>query len=985
MRRPPSEIASVISQVLRALPLCAPAAFVAAPSALAHSVAAARLIADIPAQPLGQALDAFASQTGLQLVYVSGILRDQKSRAASAGLSPQEALHRMLQGTGLRFEFLTPHSIRILAAAAAPKATPTSVAGGSEEVIVTANRRTEALQTVPITVQVVANTTLKQLGTRTFDDFVSYLPGVTAHGTGPAQNDIYVRGLGAGEQGTQGGGFAASFPNVAIYLDEQSAQLPNRNLDVYAIDLERIEVLEGPQGTLFGAGAEAGVLRYITNKPKLNLTEVLVDAGAATTAHGGASYAADAVLNLPLVTDHLAVRAVIYDDRRGGYIDNIPGTFYRTPTDGLIAAYNGGIVPANSPVIDNHAIVASDINRLTYKGTRVEALYGFSDDWSALIAESYQSMNSEGVFAEMATNAFGQPQPDLSVQLFNPSFNNDRFENTALTIAGRLRSLKVVYAGSYLVRNVEQSQDYTAYAHGGLYADYYQCINFSGYSTSANPKAQCFTPRSYWHDTLRNTHLNQELRLSTPDDWRLRGVGGLFYESFKTYDQVDWFYLTAFPYFNPIAPPTDYYALNGQVVCGCTPGATLEPGGVTSINPGVRPPGDGFFNDVTRGYKQRAAYASLDFDLIPRELTLTLGSRYYRTSSTEVGSAVSSFGCNILRNPSAPNPCINLQFVNLDALNLNRTYSGSRSRANLGWQVTGKALVYYTWSQGFRPGVFNRGLGVPSYSPLYAPTQSQGYPWQTQAIAHGGWMAPYAVAPDTLTNNEVGWKTSWLAERLVWNGSLYQENWNDAQIGALDQSLIGDAIINGGNYRVRGLETSAHARLGGGLVIAMGAAWNHSELTRERVFLWADGTPINFSTLTDQTGRRLSNPAGVLGSPLAGAPPFQGNLRIRYEVELGGYEAFAQVGAVHQAHSLATVDRLSLDTQGNSVYYDLPPFTTYDASLGAARAGWSLQLFAGNLTDTRAELYATDQQYYKSLTVNRPRTIGVHVSYEFLR
>ncbi len=145
---------------------------------------------------------------------------------------------------------------------------------------------------MPITIQVLTNATLKQLGSRTFDDFVSYLPGVTAHGTGPAQNSIYVRGLGAGEGEVQAAGFTASFPNVAIYLDDQSAQLPGRNLDIYAADLERIEVLEGPQGTLFGAGAEAGVLRYITNKPKLDRDRGGGECGLRqSTAHGGASHA----------------------------------------------------------------------------------------------------------------------------------------------------------------------------------------------------------------------------------------------------------------------------------------------------------------------------------------------------------------------------------------------------------------------------------------------------------------------------------------------------------------------------------------------------------------------------------------------------------------------------------------------------------------------------------------------------------------------
>ncbi len=137
----------------------------------------------------------------------------------------------------------------------------------------------------------------------------------------------------AGAQPSQGSGSTGLYPNVAIYLDNQSGQLPDRNLDVYAADIDRIEVLEGPQGTLFGAGAEAGVIRYITNEPKLNVTEGNVKAGYGVTAHGDPNSDVTAVLNLPLIADTMAVRAVIYSDSRGGYIDNVPATFTRKNTD----------------------------------------------------------------------------------------------------------------------------------------------------------------------------------------------------------------------------------------------------------------------------------------------------------------------------------------------------------------------------------------------------------------------------------------------------------------------------------------------------------------------------------------------------------------------------------------------------------------------------------------------------------------------------
>jgi iron complex outermembrane receptor protein len=971
-----ARIATVVSAVLRGLSICAPIAIFGSPAVLAQTFEPKALSADIPAQPLALALESFAHQTGLRFVYVSGVVDRQRSHAVSAGLGAQEALTALLQGTGVKFEYLTPRSIKILVAVIAPPREPTPkipTEDALQEVIVTANRRVEDLQSVPITIQVLSGETLAKLNTTTFDDFVKYLPGVTAHGVGPGQNTIYVRGLGETAGGIQGSGAVGTFPSVAVYLDEQSAQLPDRNLDMYAVDLERIEILEGPQGTLFGAGAEAGVVRYITNKPKLNVTEAVVNAGYATTAHGSQSSNVDATINIPLIADTLAVRGVIYNERRGGYIDNIPGTFARAATD-LGTAFIGG-VPSNSVVINNAALVANDINPVTYQGIRVEALYQFTEGWSALLAQSYQSMEADGVFAEMAANSLGQPLPDLSVQLYNPSYDKDKFENTALTIDGRVGALKLVYAGAYLVRNVEQVQDYTNYARGIL-ADYYQCA-FP--SQAANAIGQCFTPSSTWHDQERNTHQSHELRVSTPDDWRIRGIGGLFYENYRIQEQTDWFYLTALPYFNPIGPPTGYYTLNGSpllpngtLVPSNQPGAVFVPAPVTSNNPNIRPLGDAFFNDITRGYQQKAAFASLDFELIPKTLTLTAGTRYSRTDTSEVGSTVGSStnGCQIVYNSGVPNPCVNHSyFININAEGLDRTFSGFRSRANLSWKVTEDALLYYTWSQGFRAGGFNRAPVGANIGPLETGVQASKY---------GAWVSPLAFAPDSLTNNELGWKTLWMDRRIQWNGALYQENWNHVQIdGGAGGILTLGVVLNGGNYRVRGVETSGVARVTTGLTIEAGAAWNHSELVREETFLWQDGTPIDFSAL------HIPNPGGALGSPLAGAPPFQGNIRARYELAINGYAPFAQIDAVHQSHSLATTNQLALDLQGNSTAYDLPPFTTYDGALGVAKDPWLVQVYGENLTDTRAQLYANYTQWYKAVTVSRPRTVGLRFSYKF--
>jgi Creatinase/Prolidase N-terminal domain len=147
-----------------------------------------------------------------------------------------------------------------------------------------------------------------------------------------------------------------------------------------------IEVLEGPQGTLFGSGAEAGVLRYITNKPRLDVTEGNVNAGYSYTAHGDPNSNVDAMINVPLIPDILAARAVVYNDRRGGYINNVPGTFTRSSTDLGIARGNGGVLPTGSVAIDNFTIAANAINPVTYQGFRFSVLGHVTDAHGPLSA-----------------------------------------------------------------------------------------------------------------------------------------------------------------------------------------------------------------------------------------------------------------------------------------------------------------------------------------------------------------------------------------------------------------------------------------------------------------------------------------------------------------------------------------------------------------------------------------------------------------------
>jgi outer membrane receptor protein involved in Fe transport len=869
----------------------------------------------------------------------------------------------------------SPALAQVSATTAAPA--DSSLDAGIAEITVTAQRRSESLQNVPISMQAFTAETLHQLNVTTLDDYIKYLPNVTTANNGPGQNEVFMRGLSAGSQPSQGSASTGLWPNVAIYLDNQSGQLPNRNLDIYAADLNRIEVLEGPQGTLYGAGAEAGVIRYITNEPKLDVTEASLKGGYGVTAHGDHNTNVEAMVNLPLISGTLGFRAVVYDDQRGGYINNVPATFARKNTDigihyaNLAAAADGSCpdgqpnagycVPPGSPTISNSGVVGNAINPVTYQGIRAEALYKINDDWDVLITQSYQDMNSQGVFYQQPFASDGSALSPLEVTLFNPAYDKDRFESTAWTVNGKVGPLKAVYTGGYLVRNVEQVGDYTNYARG-VYADYYQC--YGGGAENLTPT--CFSPSATWHSVERNTHQQHEFRLSTPDDWRLRAIAGAFWEKNTLYDQTGWNYKTV-------------PSCTADLASGCFTNVGTAPG-ASVVNPGVQGDNTSFYQDTMRSTKQTAFFASVDFDILPKVLTLTVGTRHFRFDNYSAGSVSGSFYC--FEQGAAAGGCLADNY-DLNSQNLRNSESGFKSRGNLTWHITSELMVYYTFSQGFRPGGFNQNGGTPH---AYGTDGNYQY------------LIPSSYASDKLTNNELGWKTEFFGNRLQWNGAIYRENWDNVQVSFFDPGLVGNIFYNtnGQNFLIKGIETSLNARVAGGLTVQAAASWNQSRQTNSPVLIANNpasnnlGKPITQNC--DSTGANcvpITNPFGPIGSPSANAPPLQFSLRARYEWSLAnGYVPYVQFGATHSGHSFTQAGSNPTLAQAGAIStgrlrFENPAYTTYDASVGVSKDAWYVNFFGENLSNSNASVFVSTDQFIVAQTPLRPRVLGLQLGYKF--
>ncbi len=581
-------------------------------------------------------------------------------------------------------------------------------------------------------------------------------------------------------------------------------------------------------------------------------------------------------------------------------------------------------------------------------------------------------MDSQGVFYQNPKSSDGVPLAPLEVTLFNPAYDKDRFENTALTLNGKLGDLKAVYTGGYLVRHVDQVGDYTNYSRG-TFADYYQCYG-PGSGRDATLTSKCFSPSASWRTAERNEHMQHEIRLSTPDEWRLRGIVGAYYEDNKLFDRTDWMYKIhselhverraghAGQHRLPLGRRHVSRDQRRKPRCSERQHLLLSrhaarneaDGGVRLV--GLRPD--------TQGVDDHGGHAPFPLR------QLFAGQRLV---------AVSIASSRVRRRADAT-------IRSFPTTSTRSTYptreSGFKSRGNLTWHITPDMMLYYTYSQGFRPGGFNQSGGA-----LHAP----GPDGQPQ------YVTPSSYHSDDLTNNEIGWKTELFNRRLQWNGAVYRENWNNVQVAFFDPGLIGNIFFNtnGQNFLVKGVETSLVARVVEGLTLQGAASWNQSRQTNSPALIDHNPNSVNFGKAITETCSSagtncapITNPFGPIGSPSANSPPIQFSLRARYDWSVASYNAFAQFGATHTGHSFTqagsnpTIASSGTVSTGRLRFED-PAYTTYDASLGVAKDAWSAHLYVQNLTNSNASLFTNTDQFIVSQTVLRPRVIGVAFGYKF--
>jgi iron complex outermembrane recepter protein len=814
--------------------------------------------------------------------------------------------------------------------APAPEAAGTTAAdqGGLQEVIVTATKRAENIQSIPLTISAISQASLENQNIQSFEDYAMAMPQVSFTNDTPGYQQIFMRGISASGSFVGDG----SNPTVAVYLDDQPITTPNGDLDMHMYDINRLEVLPGPQGTLYGASSEAGTIRIITNKPDTTGFSAGYTTQLNTIYNGTLGGIAEGFVNIP-ISSNIAVRLVGWYERDSGFINNVPQT----------------ITFANGFVLNNAQFVQNHYNPVTTEGGRAEFKFGITDNWSINPTVITQKTRYDGVFGQETwkDTAEGTPIPSqLSVAQFAPEPGGDSFVDSALTVLGKIGNFDLTYAGAYLTRHTYVFSEYV---------DYTLAYEFSEPLWPKNPTMWRYEQEGY-------QFYSNELRIASPTDYPLRIVAGLFQQRETS----------EFTLYEPIP--------------GLDPELAVGYGTPFVWNDAE------YLDYIQRVDRNWAAFAEANWD-ITSHLTATVGFRRFRYDNTlegfygfgnpnvywaeELGETLS----DLTSLPLGPN---GLPVSNPDAITGQQTctgkfrynneapcqdlnaYSegwGSTPKFNLSYKFDPDRLVYATFSRGFRPGGPNRNATVPPFT------------------------------PDYLSNYEIGWKTAWLDHHLIFNGALYYEQWKNFQFGYTGQFGIG-LIANAGDADVKGAEAQLQWVVTRGLSLTAAVTYNDADITENYCGILApNGQPITSNNCVGPGNTTPYAPYAPTGQKLPYTPLWKTNLSARYSWPIGNYTAFVEGDQLYQSavwpflETTASVAGAVVnlrDAYGQEGAYGITNF-----SLGVDKGNWEAELLIKNAfnritaQDITAEIQSAAATVATYNVLAPPRLIGLQFSNHF--
>jgi iron complex outermembrane receptor protein len=801
-----------------------------------------------------------------------------------AGLYIPKASAALVRGPGSKIGLAVAAA---LAGFAGPRASAlaaeadNSSSGGLAEVVVTARKRQENLQDVPLSIDVFTKKDMQNLGIAGFDDYAEKVPSISFISEGPGTQFFVMRGVSDGSNPNYSNTSATGF-----FIDDMSLSWQGVQPDLHLYDIERIEVLNGPQGTTFGASSMSGAIRYVTNKPDVNAFSAGVDLAGGQIQGGQQDWTYEGFLNAPIIPGMLGLRFSAFSDSHGGFIND------RLTTRTWI----------NGTVSNNAEWARNDYNREHVEGGRLALKGVLNEQWSATFTYGFQRQSTLGAWDE-------DPNlPPRTVERFGPESHRFEARTWEFHVDGDVGIGDLVFASTYWALPTRQENEYSEYIQnfGGAFGvpganEGVTCLNDPVYGTG--PYTGCNVPLQYYEYHTNPERWSDELRLASKPGGKFHWLGGLYWERTVDKNSGSTYYM---PGLRTNSPAFEYYNYYN--------GAPL---GSTSL-----PPGQWYAYTTRTDYLQTTEFADISYDLTSKfnvEAGVVHFHSYFRYYSP--------FG-QLAYAPTTPS---------LDVGTSNKW----DSKFGVNYKLTDKVMLYADFGQGFRDGGSNSGFPPSCYN--------KG--------------VPQSYVPDTLNNYEIGWKSTLLNNRLIWDGAAYLMNWKNLQTIIYDANICAPSsfYVNVGDARIYGFESNVDFKVDDNWSFQAAGSYNDPHLI---------SSP--FAVFQPNVGERLPY-----------VPYFAWSWNVRYEhplnKDLRGY------GQFDIAHKGDMWNDLHVAGSNGEPRLLQPSYSIMNLRIGLNPAGgrWLAEFYITNLADKNAIVYSNTGNFDIRQTTNEPRVYGLRLNYRF--
>ena len=831
-----------------------------------------------------------------------------------------------------------------------------------EEIVVTATKRSLSIQDIASTVQAIPEATLKQMGAKSMEDFARFMPGVNVV-SGVTSSTVVFRGA------ITGSGYIASSTG-SVYLDELPLTQVGSQPNVRLVDIERVEALSGPQGTLYGSDAQAGTMRIITNKPVMGEQSTVIDGEYRYNSEGDPSFRGSVVFNIP-IQDNLALRMSLFNDKDGGYIDNVYG---HTADQSFGEPWPQASFADGHGSLDNAGAVADDVNFVRVKGGRVALKWDIDDSWSATISSMHQE-TSQGL-----GNYYDIYRGDLNIVSFVDDWYKEDWQASSVTVEGDLGFAQLVAAVSYHEREGRGVWDITNYAHywshnycsdsyyTQYYAPYYYANPDTGYIAWYPVYCQGTGINSDFYSTYQgrsgNDKLSAEVRLSSQGD-RFDWLVGMYYE-----DSEDWW--TA-PFAVPVSGPNVKWGdstFQSSFAAAAYRFSGIDYPSATSH----------WYSENLTEWDQKAVFGELTWHATDK-IDVNIGARSFDRTNAQYYIVNHPGGDGVQGYPDSAVPETQAYRLAQQALGkvgiaTTKPRVGNDKefipKISVKYNLNDESMIYGLYTKGYRPGGVNRSRGDPFF--------------------------PNAYGPDIMENREIGYKSSFAQGRGRLNIIGYDMEWSEYQLEQVDPSQVpcdanGNATDFGSPNVAPSVATPGVCGQPWQNLVANTGVATIQGLNVEMDYRVSERLSLGFN-MEWKSAETGADPTGIVeaGLQLPLSADTKGAFWMDYTWEASQFGANYGFMRFQYSKQGAIWNNLDGGPVASSMNprQRVPGYSIADARIGLQGPDWEVAVFVNNLLDERAAYTYSGGQFlwgmgssrdgvdhHQLVYTNRPREIGI--------